>query len=127
MTRARRHARHGEGKSRLTIKEVLVVLVVIQIATILFDTRIDSKSTWVDLLDPQIICTDVAIHLALLVSVLVADPDALDFFTSDVVVPFMVWSSCVFLWCRKEAGGRHIFRVHQRDFIPHCSCLICES
>ena len=104
---------------------MLIVVIIIQIPTVLFHTRINSKSAWVDLLDPEIIWLELAIDLAFLLSICIVDPDTLDVSTFDVIVPLVVWSPCVFLWCREEAGGRHVFWIHQRNFIPHGSRLGC--
>ena len=113
--------RAGE-QSRLTVEQMLVVLVIVEVATVLLDL-VDTEVAGVDLLGSQAVVVELAVDLSLLLALSILDPDALDIGTTHDVVPLVVVLARVRLGQREEAGLVHCFGEHEGDLIPDLASL----
>src|SRR5690242_439322 len=109
----------------LTVEEVLVLLIIIEVTAVLLDL-VDAKNARVDMLRTQTVVLKLAVDLALLLAVLVLDPDALNVGTLDNVVPLGVVLASVRLRIGEEGGLLHLFWEHHSDLIPDGACLAGE-
>jgi hypothetical protein len=108
----------------LTVKQMLVILVIVKITSVLLDTRIDTESTRIGLLDSQIIGLQLAINLPLLLAAGSSDPDALDISTTDDVVPVGVRTTGVLLRQREDRVMIHAVGEVASNLIPQMTSLI---
>jgi len=109
----------------LTVEEVLVLLVVIKVTRVLLDL-VDAEDAGVDLLGPQAVLLELAVDLALLLAVLVLDPDALDVGALDDVVPLAVGLARVRLGLGEEGGLLKALGEHHGDLVPDGASLAGE-
>lgn len=110
----------------LTVEQMLVVLVVIEITGVLLYTGVDAKRARIGLLDSEIIGFQLAINLTLLLTVLTSDPDALDVGAADDVVPVVVGAAVVLLGEGEERVLIHALREEASNLIPEFTSLIRE-
>src|SRR5271156_1413713 len=106
---------------------MLVVVVVVEVPGVLFDTRVDPERTWVNCLDSQVIRFKLAIQLALFVALCICDPHILDVCATYDVIPLVVRTAAVFLWRREEVGCAHFLWIHQGTLVPDGRCLHGEA
>lgn len=111
----------------LTIKQMLVVFVIIQITTVLLDVRVYAKGAGVDLLDAEVVSFQLSIDLTLLGTIGTRNPHALDLRTADDVVPVRVRTTGVLLGQREHGRVIHGMREVVRDFLPISPSLVRES
>lgn len=97
---------------------MLVILVVVEVARVLLDARVDAQLAGINLLDSQIIGLEMTVNLSLLLALGILDPDVLDVFATDMVIPLLGGTTGVLLGSREEAGLAHLFREHERNLIP---------
>ena len=109
----------------LTVEEVLVLLVVVEVTRVLLDL-VDAEHAGVDLLGPQAVLLELAVNLALLLAVLVLDPDALDVGALDDVVPFTVLLARVRLGLGEESSLLKALGEHHGDLVPNGASLASE-
>jgi hypothetical protein len=111
---------------KLTVEQVLVLFVVIQITTVLLDTRVNAKSTGVNLLNAEVIGIQFAINLTLLGTIGTRDPEALDIGATDVMVPVGGRTAGVLLGQAHHgtAGG---LREVVGDVFPHLASFAREG
>lgn len=109
----------------LTVEEVLVLLVVVKVSRVLLDL-VDAENAGVDFLGPQAVLLELAVDLALLLAVLVLDPDALDVGALDDVVPLAILLARVRLGLREESGLLKALGEHHGDFVPDGTSLAGE-
>lgn len=81
----------------LTVEQVLVLLLVIEITAVLLHL-INTEDARVDLLDPQVVVLELAVDVALLLAIYVLDPHALNISALDYMVPLAVVLPGVWLW-----------------------------
>lgn len=112
----------AEGGWQLTVKQVLVGLVIVEIATVLLDL-VDAEVAGVDLLGSQAVVLELAFDLSFLLALSVLNPDALDVGTFHDVVPLVVVLAGVRLGQREEAGLVHGLGEHESDLIPDLAGL----
>jgi hypothetical protein len=105
------------------VKQMLVILVIIQITSVLLHTRIDTESTRIGLLDSQIIGLQLAIDLSLLLAASSSDPDTLDISTTDDVVPVGVRTTGVLLRQREDRVMIHAVGEVASNLIPQMTSL----
>lgn len=117
--------RAGE-QSPLTVEQMLVVLVVIEVATVLLDL-VNTEVTGIDLLGSQAVVLELAIDVSFLLTLGVFNPDALDVSTLHDVVPFVVMLARVRLGQREEAGLVHCLGEHKGDLIPDLASLASQG
>ena len=121
----RLYSKRGAIKVLLTVEEVLVLLLIVKVTRVLLDL-VNAKDTWVDMLRTQAVVLELAVDLALLLAVLVLNPDALNVGALDNVVPLRVVLASVWLGVREEGGLLHLLREHHGDLIPDGACLTGE-
>lgn len=76
---------------------MLVVLIVIQVSSVLLNTRINPQRSRIRLLNPEIIRLKLPINLTLLLSILISNPHTLNILTTNNVVPMGVRTTSVLL------------------------------
>lgn len=110
----------------LTVEQMLIILVVIKITGVLLHAGVDAKRARIGLLDPEIIGFQLAIDLALLLTVLTSDPDALNVGAADDVVPVGVGTAVVLLGEGKERILIHALREEAGHLVPELTSLVRE-
>ena len=101
----------------LTVEQVLVLLIVIKVSAVLLDL-VDTQHAGVNLLGSQAVVLELAVDLALLHTIFVLDPDALDVGALDNVVPLAVRLAGVRLGLGEEGGLLKALGVHHGDLVP---------
>ena len=109
----------------LTVKQMLVLLVVIEIATVLLDL-VDAQRGRIDLLDAQVVVLELAVDLALLLAIGILDPDTLDVGTLDDVVPLVIRLARVRLRGGEEGGLLKRLGEHEGYLVPDAAGLAGE-
>jgi len=116
--------KHNLRLSCLTVKQMLIILVIVQIAGVLLHTRIDTQGTGVHLLDPEIVRFKLAANLTFLLAIFPSDPDVLDIGTTDNMIPVRVRAAGVLLGEREEGDPVQRIREEARDLVPERSSLV---
>jgi hypothetical protein len=105
---------------------MLVILVVVKVTTVLFDTRVDAESAGVNLLGTKGIGIQLAIDFTLLGAISTLNPDALNICATDVVVPMGVRATSVLLRQGEHRSTLHGFREFGGYLLPELAGLARE-
>lgn len=106
---------------------MLVILVVVEITTVLLDTRINTKLAGIHFLNPQIVCLQLAINLAMLLAISSIDPNTLDVASAHDMIPMRVRSTGVFLGGGEEAEVLDGLGEVARKVVPELLGLVAHG
>lgn len=103
--------------TRLTVEQVLIILVVVKITAILLDL-VDAELGWVHGFGPQVVGLEVTTNLTVAVAIGILHPRTLDISTLDDVVPSVVRFAVVLLGAGEVGGLLSEVGDQKRDLVP---------
>ena len=109
----------------LTVEEVLVLLVVVEVTAVLLDL-VDAQDRRVNLLGAKVERLEVAVDITLLLTLAVGDPDVLDRLAGCPEVPLRVGLPLVSLGQAEVSGLAHLLREHHGDLVPDGASVFGE-